>query len=49
MPDKSDDGLKRELTSFQQAMIAIGGIVGVGEDNRSMLVPDGYLASSTRS
>ncbi len=30
MPDKSDDGLKRELTSFQQAMIAIGGIVGVG-------------------
>ena len=30
MPDKNDDGLKRELTSFQQAMIAIGGIVGVG-------------------
>ena len=33
MPDGNGEGLKRELMSFQQgqqAMIAIGGIVGVG-------------------
>ena len=30
MPSDPDAGLKRELGSFQQGMIAIGGIVGVG-------------------
>jgi L-asparagine transporter-like permease len=30
MPDTNDSGLRRELTSFQQCMIAIGGIIGVG-------------------
>jgi L-asparagine transporter-like permease len=28
--EHENEGLKRELTSFQQAMIAIGGIIGVG-------------------
>lgn len=30
MTKPNDDGLQRELTSFQQGMIAIGGIIGVG-------------------
>lgn len=30
MPDTDRDALRRELSSFQQCMIAIGGIIGVG-------------------
>ena len=45
---KGEDGLKRELGSFQQGMIAIGGIVGVAVEASEKALESRGIATELR-